>query len=96
MACEPLSRGVPVSAAARDEGIGAPCFHSTMQFLKAFFFFFFKICVLLVDVHQHTRFIKIHFLSDINNIKDSSILSEAVRELCLYLNVESYLNFKMI
>lgn len=41
MACEPLSRGVPVSAAARDEGIGAPCFHrDDAVFFEAFFFFF--------------------------------------------------------
>ena len=89
----PLSRGITVSAAAIDEGIGAPCFHRDDA---VFFEAFFLNCVLLVDVHSAQALLKC-FLSDINNIKDSSFLRKAKLGRTLpFDECGVYLNFKMI
>ena len=70
----PLSCGITVSAAAGDEGIGAPCFHrDDAVFFEAFFF---NLCI-VSGCSLSTGFIKIRFLSDINNTKDSSFLRKA-------------------
>ena len=69
-------------------------FTEMMQFsLKLFFL----ICVLLVDVHSAQALLKYVFLVTLITPKTlhfSGRLSWG--ELCLLMNVESYLNFKMI
>lgn len=67
-----LSRGTAVSAAHRDEGIGAPCFpRDDLIFCEVFYLCIVSGCSL------STAVIKIHFLSDIINITEPSILRKA-------------------
>ena len=68
-----LSRGIAVSAAYRDEGIGGPCFHrDDVIFCEVFYLCVVSGCSLSIAL------IKIHFLSDIiNNITEPSILRKA-------------------
>lgn len=91
-----LSHWIAVLAASGDEGIGARCFPRD----DAVFFERHRpsACVWLVDVHWAQPLLKYIFLVTLLVTSKTFQLSGRLSwgELCLLMDVESYLNFKMI